>query len=186
MAGRLKIYNNATSTWEYIGGYGKTMPAGDVVGTSDTQTLTNKTLTSPTITNRAMFRAWRNSALNTADTSFAKLVFDTESYDIGSNFANGTFTAPVTGYYQFNWAAMMTCDGTSRTIVSALYINGAAYSRGVRDNAVAGAVFTSTGSDLAYMTSGQTAEIYVYATAVLAYGVGSAAYTYFSGYYVSS
>jgi len=49
MAGRLKIYNNSTSTWEYIGGYGKAMPAGDVVGTSDTQTLTNKTLTSPVI-----------------------------------------------------------------------------------------------------------------------------------------
>lgn len=76
MAGRLKIYNNATSTWEYIGGYGKTMPAGDVVGTSDTQTLTNKTLTSPTVNTPTLVLA------NSSPTADGSIGFDRTGEDL--------------------------------------------------------------------------------------------------------
>lgn len=76
MAGRLKIYNDSTSTREYIGGYGKTMPAGDVVGTSDTQTLTNKTLTSPTVNTPTLVLA------NSSPTADGSIGYDRTGEDI--------------------------------------------------------------------------------------------------------
>jgi len=39
---------------------------------------------------------------NIAVTSAVTVVFGTERFDLGSNFASNTFTAPVTGKYQFN------------------------------------------------------------------------------------
>ena len=39
-----------------------------------------------------------NIAINTAVT----IVLGTEAFDVGSNFASNTFTAPVTGKYQLN------------------------------------------------------------------------------------
>ena len=41
-----------------------------------------------------------NIAINTAVT----VVLGAEVFDQGANFASNTFTAPVTGKYQFNWA----------------------------------------------------------------------------------
>ena len=39
---------------------------------------------------------------NIAVTTAVTVVFGTERFDVGSNFASNTFTAPVTGKYQFN------------------------------------------------------------------------------------
>ena len=41
-----------------------------------------------------------NIAINTT----TDIVFGTEVIDIGANFASNTFTAPITGKYQFSWA----------------------------------------------------------------------------------
>jgi hypothetical protein len=83
------------------------------------------------------------SAYQTGDTVIATtdveqdVEFDTEVYDIGSNFNTGTytFTAPVTGYYQFNvfvaWKFLQTNVGfvrvqiitTARTYGSVQWLN---------------------------------------------------------------
>ena len=46
--------------------------------------------------------AAEGSGTTTNPASGAQIVFDTEIYDIGGDFASNTFTAPVTGKYQLN------------------------------------------------------------------------------------
>tara|TARA_R110000796_G_C14255853_1_gene399244 strand:- start:35 stop:523 length:489 start_codon:yes stop_codon:yes gene_type:complete len=48
-----------------------------------------------------------SNQLNIAVGSAVTVVFGTEIFDIGGNFASNTFTAPVTGKYQFNLSLYM-------------------------------------------------------------------------------
>ena len=87
--------------------------SGAIVGTTDSQTLTNKaiTFTDTTIGVNVKSRAARTTNQSIADSTATKLTLDTETYDIGGDFdaaTNYRFTAPVTGYYmicaQVNYA----------------------------------------------------------------------------------
>lgn len=52
--------------------------------------------------NRPQFSAYKSSVTSdqTGDTTAYTVAFDTEEFDVGSNFASNTFTAPVTGNYR--------------------------------------------------------------------------------------
>ena len=91
---------------------------------------------------------------------------DTEDFDIGncvsisSNVA--TFTAPVTGYYQFNLSVVFQ-NMTTASVISTYYnVNGALTTSSqdeayrVLDDPQGGGYFTSTNSQLIYVQSGQT------------------------------
>lgn len=131
------------------------------------------------------FRVYRNAAANTGNAEFALVSFDTELFDTGSNFASGVFTAPVSGYYQFNWGVQMTCDGTSRSGISSLFIDGVERSRGGRMQIPASGIYGSTGSDVVYMAADSVADIRAFGSVALALGVGSTHLTYFSGVLIS-
>lgn len=73
----VQAYSATLASWA-----GKTVPTGAVVGTSDTQTLTNKTLTSPALTDSIAFPATQvaSSDANTLD-----------------DYEEGTFTPTIVG-----------------------------------------------------------------------------------------
>lgn len=127
------------------------------------------------------FRASRNAAANSGNGAFAKITFDTEQYDTGNNFASGTFTAPVAGYYQFNWAVGFLSNSTE--CIASLYKNGAEYSRGSRTKGAA-VVIDSAGSDAVQAVAGDTFDVYAYAGTTTALDV-AATNVFFSGFLVS-
>ena len=73
------------------------------------------------------FSVHRNAAANTGNGVFVKIDFDTEAFDTNNNFASGTYTAPVSGFYQFN--ARASCAVTTQFLL-AIYVNGSVVKRG--------------------------------------------------------
>ena len=88
---------------------GPTPPSGTIVGTTDEQTLTNKTLTNPVINftdtaasqNVKCYAYLSANQENLTSGSDTLVTFNAELYDTGGDFNTGTykFVAPVTGYY---------------------------------------------------------------------------------------
>lgn len=87
---------------------GEVTSTDKVVGKSATQTLTNKTLTNPTVnfTNKAVtqnvcFAASKGTTQSLPSGTFTTVLFDTEEFDVGSDYntSTGKFVVPVTGYY---------------------------------------------------------------------------------------
>lgn len=130
------------------------------------------------------FRAYRNAAQNTGAAGFSTIVFDTENFDTNGNFntTNGQYTAPVNGFYQFNYTVSAVI-AASEVWEIALFINGSEYSRGGRDLAPT-IVQDISASDLVQMTAGQTADVRASSANARALQTGSSR-THFSGIYQS-
>lgn len=129
------------------------------------------------------FRVSRNASASTGAGSYAVVAFDTEQYDVGNNVSSGVFTAPVDGYYEFRWCVTASMSsGASETYSSALHIDGSIYTRGnlVSSPGASGFNWGSGGSDVAYMTTGQTADIRASGSQARLLGLGASA-TWFSG-----
>ena len=92
--------------------------------------------------------------------TWTKVLFDTESYDIGSNFASYKYTFPVTGKYLINWGITFTQASKMTLGISSIYIDGAENRRGSYSVVPACTVLRSVGSDLFNVTAGQYAELW--------------------------
>ena len=135
-----------------------------------------------------VFIAYRVNQYNSTTTPTV-LVYDNVQVDIGSNYStsNGRFTAPVTGLYEFAYAAIASNYLTVYRYD--LRVNGAyPYSplrlelRIDQNNQTA---YGTNGEYVCYvqMTAGQYAQVYVHSdnTVNNVYGSSSYGYTYFRG-----
>ena len=137
--------------------------------------------------NPYQFSAYRNAAINTGSNAFAKIIFDTELYDTNNNFATGTYTIPVSGFYHFEWGGQVTSTGASQAIITSLYKNGTEIRRGSRviSSATSQVMGGSGGGDL-QVTAGDTMEVWGYGTVTLAFELtGASADPYFMGRLIS-
>lgn len=122
-----------------------------------------------TDSNPYKFSVYRSAAANSGNGAFAKVSFDTEDYDTNGNFASGTYTAPVNGFYQFNWSVRF--GAADKDIASGIVISGASLripeGRGNASSAVGVGA-----SCLVQLTAGQTVEVHAYASTTQALAVG--------------
>lgn len=116
------------------------------------------------IPQRAAVRAYKSDSNTAAPTSYAKVTFGTENFDIGGNFASSTFTAPRAGRYLIS----STCGGTStgssssRSISIAIYKNGTLYSEAHTAKPGGSSLPASVSiTDILDLSANDTIEIYV-------------------------
>lgn len=128
------------------------------------------------------FHVYRNAAANTGNGAFAKITYDTETFDTNNNFASGTYTAPVAGFYQFNVGCGVANPATDVAVT--LYKNGAEHKR-IAEITVASANWSVSGGVLLQLSASDTIEIYAYASTTKALLVGAVTYNWFSGFLVS-
>lgn len=119
-------------------------------------------------------RAYLSSSQSITNDSWTKVNFDTESFDLGSDYdtSNYRFTAPVSGYYQVSIA--YEWDNTEVTgLYGAIYVNGSEYaSIQVRQPTVNKDIGTHI-STLVYCASGQYIEGYAYNAGTVAKNIVS-------------
>lgn len=150
----------------------------------DGSKLADDSVTPAKWTNPYKFRVSRNSAANSGSGAFAKLTFDTEQYDSNSNFASGTYTVPVTGYYHFDW--LVTSAASASTWIASLMKTNGGTTELSRGSEVRTALNpnTSKGGDTVQLTAGDTVEIHVFGNSAIAIQVADTYRTFFSGFLV--
>jgi hypothetical protein len=99
--------------------------SNDQVLTADSSTATGLKWAAPAATSFPTFSVYRNATQTFSASTWTKVSFDTESWDTNNNFASGTFTPTVAGYYQFSTALNVT-SGSGNFYVG-LRKNGSEY-----------------------------------------------------------
>ena len=163
------------------GGTGVTTSTGsgaNVLGTSPT--ITGATIT-VAATAAPAFSAYRSTNQALTASTDTKIVCDTEEFDTNNNFASGTFTPTVAGYYQVSAGVAASAVTNIQAMIRK---NGSGYK--VLSSSFTSNVASGGGSCLVYC-NGTTdyIEFYVQFSASLNAFPG-AAYTWFNGAMVRS
>jgi len=154
---------------------GKIQLAGDIGGTAAAPTVVRVTL------NPYKFRVYRTAAFSTPNNTTGKLLFDTKSFDTGTNFdvvTNNRFTTPVAGFYHFD--AKVSYANQNAYLM--IYVNGVEVSRGPQ--IVGTAVLGAMVSDTLQLAASDYVEVFLFSAAVSTGSTGSNN-TYFSGFLIS-
>ena len=92
--------------------------------------------------------------------AYNKITFDTEVYDVGSNFASSTFTAPFACKVLIN--ATIFTSGVSDSVALAVYKNGTQHKRIAAQDITTAANTIVDGSVVIDCATSDTIEIYLY------------------------
>lgn len=143
-------------------------------------TLAESAVTPDKWTNPYKFSVKRTASTSTS-AGLQRLDFDTKIYDTSNNYNTSTFrfTAPVTGYYQFDMGVAIAVKTPTR-MFPAFYKNGVEHIRGV-DIASACQGVSLSGS--IYLTSGDYVESWLYID--VAGGTYHGATSFFDGFIIS-
>lgn len=122
-----------------------------------------------TDSNPYKFSVYRNAAQNSGSSAFVKLNFDTELFDTNNNFTGGSYTVPISGFYDFN--ARTSATAASQMVI-ALYKNSSVFRRGshVKFPSDSGGVVYN---DLVQCTLGDVIDFYLYTDNAVAIEVGA-------------
>lgn len=183
-AGNLTLSSGGANTY--------TFPAatGTLVSRDSTDTLTNKTIAGSTnsvsyntFTNPYKFSAYRATNYSSGNGAFAKVPFDTENFDTGSNFdtTNNRFVAPVNGFYFFNFNVQSS--SLAANLIASIYKNGTELRR-FRYNATSVAGSGASGSDLISLNATDYIEVFSLTTTTVTMD-GGADRAFLSGFLVS-
>ena len=170
--------------------YGNGTTLGYTAAGTTGQVLTSNGTGTPTWATRSSIRSSKNGSTQSINSGSAtKVTFDTEQFDVKSEFSGSTFTALEDGYYQVNSRIEFTVTSpNASTYVSVyIYVSGTLWAEGnnlaVRSSGTQ-TILTNNApvvSDVVKLTAGQTIEIWAYQNTGAAQPIATgAAITYVS------
>lgn len=155
-------------------------------GQLTTDSAPDHTWTSEKLSSTIAFRAYHNTTQSSGNATFAATSFNTESYDLGADFASSEFVVPVSGVYHFD-ARVHTTSSNTRLIISLFKDTGSGYAeaaRGVDHSGTGGAAGQGSivSSDLK-LSAGDKIKVYSFGDSSLNLSGGTEA-AYFSGHFI--
>lgn len=106
-----------------------TLPAktGNIITSADSGTVTQTMLSTNVAGNGPCFRAYQSSGTSINNTTFTKILFDTEVFDTNNNLASSTFTPTVAGYYYVTVIVRLPGSMANKSIAPYIFKNGSSY-----------------------------------------------------------
>ena len=197
---------NATISADTLTGY-TVSNTGTIYGIPvTTGTMSASYLTASTITNTQIaaaglyttkvynpykFNVYRNAALTDGNNAYVQIIFDTKVYDTGTNYSTSTglFTAPIAGFYQFNWV-ISKIQTANTAMLSSLFVNAEATARATSNQSYQGATTGgggTSGATIIQLSANDTVQIKSYGSGgAIQVGLVVYASTSFSGFLVSA
>lgn len=118
-----------------------------------------------------------SSITTTVSSGLTKLALDTETYDVGANFASNKFTAPVNGYYQIS--AQITygnITAAGKQFAVEVYKNGAVIlENDVYSHSAQSTIYCGL-TDVVYLDATDYIELYYYHDDATTVDINSSAY----------
>lgn len=178
----------AYTSWSVVYGEQPSAAKWNILGTNDASFndgtgIATLGWNTTSLSNPYKFSVYRSAAWTTGNNAFAKVVFDTEVFDTNNNFATGTYTVPVSGFYMFNAGVGESSTTSSAVPITSIYKNGAEFMRGTEVAAGETANTTTLVGGMVQCAAGNTIEIYFRGNNVN--GGASQVQTYFTGFLVS-